>query len=598
LVAWSSPPGIYQARVDPSGAVLDPDGVFVYASHDSDQDYLEPSVSVTFDGDNALLSWVNDDLANFEVNRLLYAGRTSVDGTPIDETPLRLSPEGEEVYLHTAGFDGTNHVRAWASYEVGIKASRVTPEGVILDPNGFLVEDGGEYQFIHRMEMGPINGRSTLVWSRFNAESNDNPDPVRAAQIATDGTVSLLPANAFPRGHEAVLATRPDGALLLWRGGDQSWLDHTTIVGTRLDDVGMPVGAEVAPASPASRQDVIAAASDGQNFFVLWTDTREPSGWALHGTRVGADGTLLDVESLQLTSERVWRAHVVFDGANFVVSWLDPPEFGDGDTCAGFNTVRVSPAGERLDLQPLQPPLCGRVAGASDGVHTLLAGLVSDEFDMRVLLLDQDGVVASEPALIPEYPHDQIAVSFDGSGYLLVWSQQDQLFGQRITQAGALEGLSFPIAHSGDARVSIAAGGGNHLVVSDTESGVEGTFVSSDGQLLEPEVLLIAPLVNSDCWWPDRTTCSESSVVFDGENFVVAWRDMSLPGHANSLDLYAAKVSPEGEVSPRFPISQAPEREGAAFLAVNDAGQVLAAYNRFMAGPPYDTRRAVATLLP
>jgi hypothetical protein len=57
-------------------------------------------------------------------------------------------------------------------------------------------------------------------------------------------------------------------------------------------------------------------------------------------------------------------------------------------------------------------------------------------------------------------------------------------------------------------------------------------------------------------------------------------------------------VSPEGEVSPAFVISQEPEREGAPFLAANGEGQVLAAYNRFVPGPPYDTRRAVATLLP
>jgi hypothetical protein len=66
----------------------------------------------------------------------------------------------------------------------------------------------------------------------------------------------------------------------------------------------------------------------------------------------------------------------------------------------------------------------------------------------------------------------------------------------------------------------------------------------------------------------------------------------------NSVDLYAATVSPEGQVSPRFVLSPEPEREGAPFLAANGEGQVLATFSRFVPGPPYDTRRAVATLLP
>jgi hypothetical protein len=601
LVAWrQSEPGssgIFQARVEPDATVLDPGGVLIYETHA--EEHGTAGVSMSFDGTHSLLTWETNGGALLEP-RLLHAGRTAVDGTLIDQSPVRLSPEDEYVQVHAAGFDGTNHVIAWYSFEGGIRATRVTPEGTVLDPDGFVVDDIA-YRASNRLDMAAGNGRSILVWSGFPTEIPFSPAPVRAAQIATDGTTSSLPDDAFPPGREATIAAQSNGALMLWRDGLEPTWDDATIVGTRLDATGIPVGNAMSPTSPASRQDVKAVASDGQNFFVLWTDSRGPTGdrRALHGARVGADGTPLDAESLQLTTEPVYWADVVFDGANFVVTWLDPECWGSdcGDAPPSSNTVRVSPDGERLDAPPLQLPLCGEMAGASDGTYTLLAGHECFADDVA-LLLDQNGVVAS--ALVPVPIVNGGAASFDGSSYLVAWFNfQNQLFGHRITQAGTPDGQPFMIDDAGVHHVGIAAGGGKHLVVWDTDSEIRATRVSSNGQVLDPEGLLVATLENSACdIETDRNTCSESSVVFDGERFVVAWRELSIPGHASSLDLYAARVSLQGEVSPRFVISQAPEREGAPFLAANGEGQVLAAYNQFIPGPPYDTRRAVAKLLP
>jgi hypothetical protein len=601
-VIWSQSgpgaPGVFKARVKPDATMLDPGGVFVYAS---DDDYPMP-VGVSFDGTNILLSWVNeqfDDAANVEDFWLLWAGRIAVDGTLIDETPIRLSPEGEDVWNPAAGFDGTNHVIAWSSEVSGIRASRVTPDGTLLDPDGFAVDEWAEKEGIHRLDVSAGNGTSSVVWSASH-HGDDSPgdwaDLIRAAQIATDGTTSLHPIDAFPPGLEATVAAHLDGALLLWGDGRDRSRDYAQIVGMRLDTAGTPVGSVVAPASTASRQDVIAAASDGQNFFVLWTDTRYPTGKgkALHGARVGADGTPLDLKSLPLTETPIESAHAVFDGANFVITWLDPPPEGSYNQ---FNTVRVSPAGLRLDTPPLHPPLCDDVAGASDGTHTLLVGDDCDGPEYSALLLDQDGAVASDLMPIPDPGHVGVAASFDGTGYLVVGLLQSQ----RITQAGALEGPPFSVVGSEAYHLETAGGDGQHLVVWATESGIWAARVSSDGQVLDPEGQLVAALNNIGCTHehePDLSLCSEASVAFDGENFVVAWREQSIPGHPSSLDLYAVTVSPEGVVSPRFVISQEPEREGSPFLAANAEGQVLAAYNRFVPGPPYDTRRAVATLLP
>jgi hypothetical protein len=606
LVAWSNG-GIYRARVQPDGTVLDPGGVLTYPlTIDTTR------VGVSFDGANHLLSWVDRD---DQWQNLLNGGRVAADGTLLDETPI-FSQIGSSLsnYLSpVAGFDGTNHVIAWGGMsqdeegydQYQIFAVRVTPEGASLDPDGIpIITESVEAKSVHRLEIAARGGSSDVVWSMdYSGEGGPGAFWIGGARIAPDGTTSLHPEQTFPGGLEATLAVDPNGALLLWRDGSDLWDDSPAITGMRLDGAGLPMDESVvAPARPASRQDVKAVASDGHNFFVLWTDTREPigEGKALFGARVGADGMPLDPEPIEFAVYGADLADVVFDGANFVVTWVHfSGGEGDGNP---FHTVRVSPAGELLDIMPLPIPLSHMVAGASDGTHTLLVGRDSESWEnvLAAALLDQQGVVTSDVVHILDEDQgygSEPAVSFDGLEYLVVWLDLSAA-GQRINQAGALEGPRFPILNHYVDHVATAAGAGIHLVVAEGESGIWATRVGPGGQVLDPDGYLVAEpgLTPGGCWKADVLTGSCPSVVFDGENFIVAWRAPSIPGDASSLELYAAKLSPEGEVSSHVAISQGPEREGRPFLAIGDEG-VRATYNDFVPGPPYDARRAVGRLI-
>ncbi len=602
LVVWSqwSPDdaGIYRARVEPDGTVLDPDGVLV---HPLEFDLTK--VGVSFDGSNYLLSWTDFDVE--AQSQLLHAGRVAPDGALIDEDPIQINPIGVGVDQHVGpavGFDGTNHVIAWTTMgvnaegweEIRVLAGRVTPEGTLLDPDAIAVSNEVvEATSAHRLDMAAGDGRSVVVWSMdYGGEGGPSAGWVRTAEIATDGTASVHPADELTRGLEATLAVHPDGALVLWREGEDLSEDYPAIVGARLDGGGVPMAAElVSPASPASRQDVKAVASDGQSFFVLWTDTRDSTGEgrALYGTRLGGEGMPLDPEPIQLTASPADLADVVFDGANFVVTWVRfSGGEGDGDP---FNTVRVSPAGERLDAEPLQPPL-SHVLGraASDGTHTLLVGEDSESADsvLAAVLLNQAGAVASEVVhVLDEGVGADPAASFDGIGYLVVWHDYEQIFGQRISKAGALVGPRFSIA-SGEFiyHLEVAAGGDNHLVSWQDEDQILVARVSADGQVLDPGGRLVV----------ESGSANFPSIAFDGQTFIVAWRALSVEDDANSIDLFAAELSAQAELLRQFPISSKAEREGVPFLVSGD-GRVFAAYARFMPGPPFDTYRAVARVL-
>jgi hypothetical protein len=610
LVAWTqagddSSPGraVYWARVQTDGTVLDPDGVRGDPASDA-------AVGLSFDGTNYLLSWMSRD--GESDTKAIFAARIAPDGTRIDAGAIRISPAGVDVDPEldpaspVSSFDGTSHVVLWYGYFDGsegqaiqVMVTRVTPGRTVLDPDGILV--ASVWSPLHRLAIAADDGRSILAWSMDDWIGPPPSKPIEMAVVAADGTVSPHPASAFASGEEATLVAHPAGALLLWRDPAEPFADHPGIRGARLDATGAPVAdGAVTPSLTASSQSVRAAASDGQSYFVVWADTSLPGldGPGLMGARIAADGTPLDAEGIPLTTEAAERVEVVFDGASFVVTWLVSKD-GDGPVQA----VRVSPEGELLDAEPLSSPLGSFVidmAAASDGTHTLLVGQLGDmDEELAVVLLDQDGAAASELrpiAGVTRFLRSSPAVSFDGAGYLVVWSGENQIFGRRVGADGVPVGQRFEISDDGQTHhcPRVASGGGNHLVVwhDAGNDSILARRVSQSGEVLDPAGLLIAP--STDASYPK---CP--SVAFNGKRFVVAWSASSADDGGLS-DLHGAEVGLDGEVLPPFAISEEPESEGRAFLAAGDDGedgQVLVAYDRFVPGAPYDSQRAHARFL-
>lgn len=447
LVAWAQPgSGIDWARVKPDGTVLDPGGVLAWELNAS-----SPRAGVSFDGANYLLSFT--DIDAITLDPVLRAGRIAPDGTVLDAIPINIDLTDEGIdpqHGPVAAFDGSNHVIAWMHDDVDaepevlrILASRVTPAGMLLDPKGrLLFEDSGDCGMdLHRLDIAAASGRSVVVSSTDfgGCESGPHAGVVHINQLAADGTVSVHPADGFTLGMESTLALQPDGGLLLWRDGDDISVNDLALTGTMLDASGVPEADQiVAPAWPASREEVTAVASARPMFFVLWKDTRDPAsnGTALYGARVAADGTPLDPQPIRITDHTSAGANVVFDGANVVVTWLRWRH-------DSFRTVRVSLDGELLDAEPLLPPLHSseRPAGASDGTHTLLVG-ESYPLKLAAVLVNHDGVVISDVTEIAG-KNDNYAgspmVSFDGTHYLVVWSDWNDIAGQRLNQAGELD---------------------------------------------------------------------------------------------------------------------------------------------------------------
>ncbi|MBN2365374.1 MAG: T9SS type A sorting domain-containing protein [Calditrichaeota bacterium] len=191
LVVWSS------TEVDPDPNIIHDSDIFG-AFFDRNQNILHPGIfsvsespgseinpSVKFDGTNYLVVWVDD------IN--LYGIRLDSLGTTLDLNPFLISTKAISDYgaANTAlAFDGTNYMVTWTdlgnyhSTAGKVLASRITPLGQVLDPQGILVYTSPGW--LTRNPHIAFNGTHYLITYKLCKSPQRE---VRCSRVTTSGTV-------------------------------------------------------------------------------------------------------------------------------------------------------------------------------------------------------------------------------------------------------------------------------------------------------------------------------------------------------------------------------------------------------------------------
>ena len=407
LVAWEDDRNgvsdLYGARVTPAGEVLDTAGIVVSAAVDSQQ-----VPALAFDGTNFLVAW-QDRRSGSDGD--IYGARVTPEGTVPDSADLVISQAVNDQYRPAAGYDGTNFLVVWQDYRGGggwdIYGARVTPQGSVLDPAGFVISQ------------------------------------------ATDSQCS--PALAF------------DGAnfLVVWQdsrgGGADIYGARVTPQGAVLDSAGIVIS------HAANDQWSPAVGFDGANFLVVWQDDRSDiSYWDIYGARVTPQGTVLDPAGLPIstTASQQWTPALAFDGANFLVVWQ---EAHSGSICDIYG-ARVTPQGTVLDPSGFvisQAPYnqC-YPALAFDGANSLVvwqdyrSGSNFDIYGARVTpagaVLDTAGIAVCTGTGHQAMP----AIAFDGANSLVVWQDYRSgtdcdIYGARVMPGGTVFGGGSVVSQQG-----------------------------------------------------------------------------------------------------------------------------------------------------
>ncbi|MEO0216645.1 MAG: FlgD immunoglobulin-like domain containing protein, partial [candidate division WOR-3 bacterium] len=265
-------------------------------------------------------------------------------------------------------------------------------------------------------------------------------------------------------------------------------------------------------------QGLASVAFGGTNYLVVWEDYRNGSSPMIYGARVAQDGTVLDNAGIFISpgTPGAQRPSVAFDGTNYLVVWQDSRS-GSTDIYG----ARVTTSGVLLDTLGIP---------------------------ISVLLGRQEDA----------------SVAFDGTNYLVVWSDDrdspwPDIYGARVTTDGVVldpQGIPISTATEWQALPSVSFGGTNYLVVWDdcrneNDWNIYGARVTTDGVVLDPQGIPISTAVQLQ---------HSTSVAFDGTNYLVVWEDERSGTYS---DIYGARVSQNGTVlDPQgIPISTASNYE-------------------------------------
>ncbi len=500
---WSFHP-VYEsdisgARVDASGAVLDPAGLMICTTA-----YRQEFPSVSFDGTNYLVVWQDYRLTGAGPYDL-YGARVNQSGIALDTSGIAISTALNNQQNSAVAFDGVNYLVVWQDDRNGthdIYGTRVSQSGDVLEPSGIAISTATSNQWFPSVAFDGTN--YLVVWHDFRSGVDFD---IYGARIDTSGIV--------------------------------------------LDPSGISISTEV------NSQGSPSVAFDGINYLVVWDDMRNGSSYDIYGARVDTSGSVLDPSGIvisNLTNQENYPS-ITFDGINYMVAW----RFQRSDLSYDIYGVRIDTLGAIIDPTGIAvstaSPDQQYPAIASNGTNYLVAwhdqeGLVP--YDVRGALVDTSGIVLDPTGItISTAANDQwhSAVAFDGTNHFVVWhDNQDgidmDIYGMRVDQTGTVLDPS-AVAISASARMekypSIAFDGMNYLVVwqvlrADTTYDIYGARVNQSGTVLDPSSIAISTEVE-DQQYP--------SLVFDNDKYFVVWEDNR---NGPLTQIYGARVDTAGIV--------------------------------------------------
>jgi hypothetical protein len=320
----------------------------------------------------------------------------------------------------SVGFDGTNYLVVWEDFrsgsEIDLFATRVTPAGEVLDPNGILIGGAGDQ---------------------------------RAPAVTFDGT----------------------NYLVVW----QRSAPDPHIRGVRISPAGTPLGGSFVVSDTAGNQETPSVAFNGTNFLVTWQDLPSPSVFPrIRAARVSPAGTVLDPTPIVVptTALAAEAPTVAANGTTFLVAWQDLRSTTDYDLWA----ARISGAGAVLDASGFpvaaSPDDEFAPAAAAGGGNTLVAWtrVTGAQLDIRATRISGAGAVLdADPGIAiatDAADQDQPSLAFNGS-FLVLWRDRRNgnadIFGNRVTTAGATEdgsGFEVQAGPGEDGRPSVTNGHG------------------------------------------------------------------------------------------------------------------------------------------
>lgn len=316
------------ATVDSGPPVFGPAGIALSTSTGG-----QTFPSGAFDGANFLIVWADSRNTTDQI----YGARVTPAGVVLDPQGFLIGSNGtQELREAVVAFDGTNYLVAWRdtnNWDFQIKGVRVSPAGAILDQNHIGISTASGDQQKPAIAFGATN--YLVAWQDDRNTVGD--EDIYAARVATNGTV--IDVNGFAVA--TVSSTHETDVTIAYGGGAYllAWQEGVMLRGRRLDPGGTFLdsapGIEIYAAAATVPQP--SAIFDGTNYQVGWNDY--PTN-LIYVTRISTAGTVIDAGGFAIDSNSATSGapNIACIGTTCFGSWYDARSGGQDIYGARYGT--------------------------------------------------------------------------------------------------------------------------------------------------------------------------------------------------------------------------------------------------------------------
>jgi hypothetical protein len=576
LVVWEdgrndpSNPDIYGARLDNTGAVLDPAGIPISTAAGAQH---RPAVAA--DASHFLVAWTDERNGAYELD--IYGARVNTKGTVLDSAGIAISNEVADQSDVSVAANANSFFAAWTDQRnqgtrSDIYGARLSDAGTVLDSTGIAISTVAADHGASATAWNGSNFMVTWLDDRLSAVHYDIfGTRVSTAGAVLDGASGKAIVTSSDGEGSSVLASNGNGVFVVLESNP----GYEDIVGTRVDASAHVLDTPPKPLSTmATEQLNPAVAFDGTDYLVVWTDFGIPT-TLVRGARVSNGGKLLDPNGISIgtTSYYDTLPSVAWNGTNFFVTWTD--------VTPDVHGARVTPGGAVLDPTGI---LLGSNASsgatvASDGTNFLVTWQTQQQ-NVVALRVTNGGVVLDAPTTVSHNPASAAgtgpAVGWDGSTFLVVWERSD---GSNDDLSAAR--LNGSLTELDGSDLTLVSGTTNHLGPAIAWSGskwlVTWTTISAGAYSIDG-VLVNATGAPAGPTFPVRSNAATGNgspaVAWNGTDFLVAW----LESDGSAVRVRAARVDGHGTVLDPANFTIDSDADEGASVASGSGGKWLVGY--------------------
>ncbi|MCU0488973.1 MAG: PKD domain-containing protein [Anaerolineales bacterium] len=531
-IGFANQLSILPGRFMPGDALVSP----VYNSQ------LAPEIAQG--GDKLLVVWEDSRSivgggTESETGRDIYALRLDSAGNLLDATPIAVSSAAASQSSPKVAWNGSNWLVVFEGngpngtgyYDKGLYAVRVSPGGLVLDPQPIALHgtkpSGGSYWAL------ASDGNNWVVAVQGTSTSGD----IVGIRISPTGVVldpptrTLVDSTYYMRSNIKLAYA---GGVFLLTYNDQYLSATYETRGLRFDSnlnlLGAPVQLLTVPASDLAGQ--------GSQFYLAWSQQQPDFSTAVYGTRLDSSAQMLDGSGDNLSGDsfslQYQEIAATWDGLNWRISWSQSGE---------LRLARVNSAGSVLDPGgvAVSGPSAGGTAGAGNGALQMVWAPYMNS--------DQGIVTASINASNQAGPNRDISLgaprqvrpdlASNGNGYLVAYLSSTGSGHRVLVQAldatgNPLTGEPVELASgdlsSGPGAPAVAWNGSVYLVAWGNGAGIQAQRLNPNGSKLDPAPFQVIAAAYGP---PDLEAV--------GDTFLVLGRKCGYS--CQFIDLYAARVS-------------------------------------------------------